>query len=275
MTISDETLMAYADGELDAAAREAVESAMREDPRIAASVARHRGLRLQVQAAYAAELSEEVPQRLLAAARGTVAKGAVAKGARENGAVENGALDVERGVANLRDAVRAAPDRGAARRRRWRTMTSLAASVIAGVAVGFLIWGRAGSPFVRGVGGELLARGQLAQALTSQLVAEQSSRSGVLIGLSFLAKSGDYCRTFALAAAVPQSGLACRHGERWQVRALIQGSGGTDRSSEYRTAGSSMPPAILSLVQGQIAGEPLDPAGERAARQRDWSSAQH
>ncbi len=32
MTISDETLMAYADGELDAAARAAVESAMREDP---------------------------------------------------------------------------------------------------------------------------------------------------------------------------------------------------------------------------------------------------
>jgi hypothetical protein len=272
VTISDETLMAYADGELDAAAREAVESAMREDPRIAARVARHRGLRLQVQAAYAAELSEEVPQRLLAAAQGAVEKGAREK---EKGAVAKGALDTERGVVNLRDAVRAAPERGVARRRRWRTMGSLAASVIAGVAVGFLIWGRAGSPFVRGAQGELLARGQLAQALTSQLVAEQSSRSGVLIGLSFLAKSGDYCRTFALAAAVPQSGLACRHGEGWQVRALIQGSGGTDSSTEYRTAGSSMPPAILSLVQSQIAGEPLDPAGERAARQRDWSSAKH
>ena len=34
MTISDEMLMAYADGELDATAREAVESAMREDPQI-------------------------------------------------------------------------------------------------------------------------------------------------------------------------------------------------------------------------------------------------
>ena len=228
--------MAYADGELDAAAREAVESAMREDPQIAASVARHRALRLQVQAAYAAELSEEVPQRLLTAAKG-----------------------------------RASPDRAVARRRRRRTMASLAASVVAGVAAGFLIWGRAGSPFVRGAGGELLARGQLAQALTSQLVAEQPSRSGVLIGLSFRARSGDYCRTFALPAAVPQSGLACRHGEEWQVQALIQGSGGTGGSTEYRTAGSSMPAAILSLVQGQIAGEPLDPAGERAARERGWS----
>jgi hypothetical protein len=143
--------------------------------------------------------------------------------------------------------------------------------VVAGVGVGFLIWGRAGSPFVRGAGGELFARGQLARALSSQLVAEQSSRSGVLIGLSFLAKSGDYCRTFALAAAVPQSGLACRHSEGWQVQALIQGSGATGGSSDYRTAGSTMPATILSLVEGQIAGEPLDPAGERAARQRDWS----
>src|ERR1700722_2954863 len=229
--------MAYADGELDAAAREAVEAAMREDPQIAARIARHRALRLQVQAAYAAELSEEVPQRLLTAAKG--------------------AADTEGKVVNLRGLARARVDRDAPHRRRWRTMGSLAASVIAGVAVGFLIWGRAGSPFVRGAGGELLARGQLAQALSSQLVAEQSSRSGVLIGLSFLAKSGDYCRTFALAAAVPQSGLACHRGKGWQVQALIQGSRGTGNSPEFRTAASTTPAAILTLVEGQIAGEPL------------------
>jgi hypothetical protein len=263
VTISDEMLMAYADGELDAAAREAVESAMREDPQIAARIARHRALRLQVQAAYAAELSEEVPQRLL-----TAAKYAAAQGATDTG----------RKVVNLRDPARAPYERGAPRRRRWRTVGTLAASVVAGVGVGFLIWGRAGSPFVRGAGGELLARGPLAQALSSQLVAEQSGRSGVLIGLSFLAKSGDYCRTFALAAAVPQSGLACRHGEAWQVQALMQGSGGTGSTgstTEFRTAGSTTPATILTLVEGQIAGEPLDPAGERAARQRDWSAEKH
>src|SRR6202166_4682655 len=70
MTISDETLMAYADGELDAAARAAVESAMREDPRIEKRVAAHRTLRRKVQAAYSAELSEGIPERLLSAARG-------------------------------------------------------------------------------------------------------------------------------------------------------------------------------------------------------------
>src|ERR1700722_15190842 len=165
--------MAYADGELDAAAREAVEAAMREDPQIAARIARHRPLRLQVQGAYPAELSEEVPQRLLTAAKGAAAGGAAAKGA----------ADTEGKVVNLRGPARARVDRDAPHRRRWRTMGSLAASVIAGVAVGFLIWGRAGSPFVRGAGGELLARGQLAQALSSQLVAEQTSRSGGRVGV--------------------------------------------------------------------------------------------
>src|SRR3979490_948809 len=70
MTISDETLMAYADGELDAAARAAVESAMREDPQIEKRVAAHRTLRRKVQAAYTAALCEAIPERLLTAARG-------------------------------------------------------------------------------------------------------------------------------------------------------------------------------------------------------------
>src|SRR4030081_1455656 len=73
MTISDEPLMAYADGELDAAARAAVESAMREDPQIEKRVAAHRTLRRKVQAAYSTELSEGIPERLLTAARGATA----------------------------------------------------------------------------------------------------------------------------------------------------------------------------------------------------------
>ena len=59
---------AYADGELDPAARAAVESAMREDPQIEKRVAEHRLLRQRINAAYSAELSEGVPERLLTAA---------------------------------------------------------------------------------------------------------------------------------------------------------------------------------------------------------------
>ena len=255
MTISDETLMAYADGELDEAARAAVESAMREDPQIEARVAAHRTLRRKVQAAYSAELSEEVPERLLAAARGV-------ESARSK-------------VVNLQDA-RAAMQRSGSRARplrpQWRTAGTIAASLIAGVGLGFFIWGQTESPLMRSAGGALVARGQLAQALSNQLAAEQSRSSAVQIGVSFRAKSGDYCRTFALSGAVSPAGLACRHGEEWQVQALTQ-EPGTVGDSGYRTAGSAMSATILKSVEGQIAGEPLDQAGERAARQRSWTMA--
>ncbi len=63
--------MAYVDGELDAAARTEVEAAMRNDPTIEKRIAQQRQLRAKIELAYAKELTEPVPDRLLAAARGS------------------------------------------------------------------------------------------------------------------------------------------------------------------------------------------------------------
>ena len=252
MTISDETIMAYADGELDSAARAAVEAAMSEDPRIEERVAAHRSLRQRVQAAYSSELLEDIPEGLLAALRtdtdtshGTVVDLQAARAAIE------------------RDAARAQP-----RRRMWGTGVAMAASIVVGVGLGFFMWGQSESPLVRSSGGELIAHGQLAAALSSQLAARQSRGSPVQIGISFLAKSGDYCRTFTLSGAAAPAGLACRRGEEWQIRTL-EGGGGTPEP-EYRTAGSGLSGALLKAVEESIAGEPLDQAGEKAAIDRDW-----
>jgi hypothetical protein len=254
MTISDDTLMAYADGELDAAARAAVESAMQSDPQIEKRLAQHQALRQRVQAAYSAELSEALPERLLMAARGVPGQ--------PGGNVVN--LQEAR-AAMQRSAPRAAP-----RRPSWQSAGALAASLIVGVAVGFFMWGRSQSPLVLGPGGALVARGPLAQALSNQLASEQSPSSSVRVEVSFLAKSGEYCRTFSLSGETSPSGLACRHGDEWQVQTLARGAAGGD--SEYRTAGSGLPASILKSVEGQIAGEPLDQAGEKAARDRGWKS---
>ena len=54
MSFSDETLMAYADGELAEPALGEVERAVRIDPAVAARVAQHRALRADVFAAFAA-----------------------------------------------------------------------------------------------------------------------------------------------------------------------------------------------------------------------------
>ncbi len=251
MMISDETLMAYADGELDTAAQAAVEAAMREDPQIEKRVAAHRTLRRKVQAAYSAELSEGIPERLLTAARGV-------------------ANPRDSKVVNLRDA-RAASVRKVPRPQ-WQIPGAIAASLIAGVGLGFFMWGHTQPPLMRSAGGALVARGQLAKALSGQLTTEQSPAAPVQIGLSFLAKSGDYCRTFALSGTVSPSGLACLHGGDWQVQTLVQ-EPGTAGDSTYRTASSGMSATILKSVEGQIAGEPLDRAGEEAARERGWVPA--
>src|SRR5215472_18904714 len=73
MTFSDETLNAYVDGELDAATRAALETAMTGDPELAQRVARQRALRARVREAFAPVLTEPVPERLLASVRGAPA----------------------------------------------------------------------------------------------------------------------------------------------------------------------------------------------------------
>ncbi|UUZ52746.1 hypothetical protein LP419_26455 [Massilia sp. H-1] len=69
MSFSDETLMAFADGELDDITSHEVELAMRLDPAIAEKCACTRRCVQNVFGAFARTLDEEVPQRLQAAVR--------------------------------------------------------------------------------------------------------------------------------------------------------------------------------------------------------------
>jgi hypothetical protein len=239
MSFSDETLAAYVDGELDPAAGAEIEEAARQDPRIEQRIARYRALRNRLQAAYAAELNEPVPDRLLEAVRTAQAR---------------------------------RPTPAAAGAARWRY--SLAASVLIAVGAGFLAWRHSHPASMANVDGTLIARGALATGLSDQLSGPAPPGSGasgstVTIGLSFVAKSGDYCRTFSLSA---DAGLACRHAGHWEILALEKRvASGAD--SGFRTASSAMPAKVLEAVERQMAGEPLDRAREIAARSKGWNSA--
>ena len=239
MTFSDETLMAFADDELDAATRAAVEAAMREDPEIEKRVTQHRALRAKLQHAFAAALEEAPPERLMAAAAGTLLRGP-AEPARRRVAIF-----------------------------RWQPV-AMAASVVVGLVLGHFIQ-RQSSAIIVDSGGGLLASGALAQGLTNQLSSERGP-AAVHMGLSFVAKSGEYCRTFTMTAPASPAGVACRRGNAWQIRALTQPSqpGAGDSAGTYRTAASALPPLILDEVQRQMTGEPLDQNGELAARRQDW-----
>jgi hypothetical protein len=183
MTYSDDTLMAYADGELDPAERAAIERAMRTDPAIAAAVERHRALRADVAAAFAGILDEPVPARLQPPAP----------------------------IISL-DAARE-------KRRRWSwpEWGALAATLVVGVLAGKMIPGGGGAPAIIGNGNEVVAQGELASALDRQVGGR--GNGAVKVGVSFAARDGAYCRGFVMGAS---AGLACRAGGQWRIPVLAE-----------------------------------------------------
>lgn len=248
MTFSEETLMAYADNELDSQTRSAVEAAMATDPEIARRVAQHKALKGRLRATFDKVLDEPPPQRLVDAARGVPA------------------VRREGNVIPLR---RKAPPR-----RAWPQWASLVACLVVGIIIGqaFLRMPSGDAPVTTARNGQLLASGSLARALSDQLAGTQAPDAAVKLGVSFKSKAGAYCRTFAIPSeSTALSGLACRDHDDWRVQLLTQSSQHTQQEGTYRPAGSEMPRAVLQAVDDTIAGDPLDAHAEAAARDQHWS----
>ncbi len=247
MTFPDEVLMAYADDELDPRTRAAVDAAMASDPEIARRIAQHEALRGRVNSAFDKVLDEPVPAGLLRALRGEP----------DDPRKSN--------VTPLR--------RRQARHWTWPQWAAIAASLIVGVIAGRLVLvrtGNSGSAPITMSGGRLLAAGTLAAALSDQLAGDQTAADPVRIGVTFRAKSGEYCRTFALRRPAALAGLACRAAAGWQLSVLARAEAPAGGSGTYRQAASSMPAAVLAAVNARIVGEPLDRHSEAAARGRHW-----
>lgn len=249
MNYDDDTLMAYADGELDPARRAAIAQAMQDDPAVAAAVARHQALRRDVFAAFAGALDEPVPERLQPPAAARVHDLGAARNAREMARQE----EHERRE----------------RRLAWPQWGALAASLAVGVLAGSLGTGWFGAggelALARDAGGGLTARGRLAQALDRQL-AQGPGAGEVRIGLSFLSQSGAYCRSFQLGGT---SGLACHEGGSWRVPVLAESPA---PAGDYRQASAQLPPAVLDAIDARISGTTLDAAAEQLAVDRGWAS---
>lgn len=240
MNISEEVLMAYADGELEPTQRAEVEQAMRADPAVAEAVERHRALRADVFAAFAGVLDEPVPERL------------------QPGAAAANHVRV--------DALLAAGARPLPARWSWPQWGGMAAALVVGIFVGALgIRAGGSSATVARVDGALVAQGVLAKALSQQLASDQSQDAAVKLGVSFAAKDGSYCRSFMMGSS---GGLACRRGGTWHVPVLAEAE--SEQVGAYRQAGSAMPPAVLDAIDARIAGRTLDAAAERSAREQGW-----
>lgn len=270
MSIPDETLMAYADGELEPARRAEVEAAMAADPKLSERVEQHRALRRKLNAALDPVLLETVPNTLVAAVRASPA-------ARPDAAIERAATVTD--LRRVRAARAAEAKEAAAFARRaemprrpwtWFEWAAVAASIAIGAVIAHLAMK---SPEASRIGtdrGWLVAKADLAQALSTQLAIDQPVDAPVQIGVSFKSKAGDTCRTFTLKEQNVLGGLACRRGSEWRVQLLADAPPGSNSPDGYKPAGGSMPAAIVAAVEKQIEGEPLDAAGEAAARARGW-----
>lgn len=228
MTVTDEMLIAYVDGEADAAVRAAVEAQAAADPEFAERLARHTRTRSRFAGAFAGVLDEPVPQRLIDAVAAGEAK-----------------------VIDLASRRRGPPV--------W-AIAGMAACLVLGLIAGPLL--RPMGP----IGPAMNAQGQLALALDSRLASADQTGQAVRIGVSFKAHDGRYCRTFATSGEAGVAGVACRDPKAWHVLATASQP---DSQAPFRTAAAA-PPAVMTVVEQLISGEPFDAKAEQAARDRGW-----
>jgi hypothetical protein len=234
---ADEKFFAWLDGELDAAEAADMAARVEADPELAALAEQHRAMQAKMARAFDTITNAPVPER-------------------------------------LRNAISPQPsnvvDLAEHREHRFRPLrlgglpqwAMIAATLVMGIFVGTLVSGRNGSP-VQVEGGRLYAASTLDRALDSELASAPSS-GAIRIGLTFRDSGGKICRSFTGSVA---TGLACRDDGRWRVRGLFPA--GEGQGGAYRMA-SGMDPNLAALVDSTMAGEAMDAAQEKAARQRDW-----
>lgn len=256
--ISQETLYAYVDNELNATEMARVEAAMAQDPALKSLIDEQRELRALLGNAYSPILEEPVPERVMAAA--------------QSGSQAEPKAKVVR-LAAARERKQAANDgvspREAANGWTWQHWGGMVACLVVGVLAGYSGWLSNATHDVAAIDGKLVARGQLAQALSTQLASTQTKDAQVKLGLSYVSKAGELCRSFTVKST-GTDGLACRRGNEWMLRVVEQEQPTPGDPSDLRMAASPVPAALLKVVDDQIQGSPLDAEGERAAMNKGW-----
>jgi hypothetical protein len=236
--MTDEQIIAYVDGELGPLEALRFERAIEGDPALGERVERHRAVRERISARFAPVADEPVPARLAA--------------------MLGGAGDT---VVPLPVRRKAFLTSGGGR------YAALAATLVAGLVLGQLLPGGSNGP-IGERGGAVVAQAGLARALDTQLASAQPEQAAWRIGTSFRSRDGRYCRSFEGSGG---AGLGCHGQQGWTVERFVAGAP-AGRGGGYAQAAS--PSAdILAAAQDMMAGDPLDAAAEKVARDGGWQVA--
>jgi hypothetical protein len=243
MSVQNETLMAYVDGELTAEESARVEAEIAARPELQAYVKRQRALRRGLRDAFGTILDAPLPERLLTAAA--------------------------RPPSRRWRMARALSSLVARRTLTWISIPA-AAALACGVVIGVLVRVPNSADIAIGRDG-LVARAALSTALTDQLAAQSPRTARAQIGISFRDGKGRYCRTFQTDSPAPLAGVACHQGGAWHIAVLAPIPKEAGAGATFQLAGSAMPDAVRSAVRDMISGVPLDAAGEDRARAQGWN----
>ncbi|GGB96660.1 anti-sigma factor [Novosphingobium endophyticum] len=259
MSVTDEELMAFADGELSGADAARVQAAIAADPALAERLEAERKLRMALRGHLDPVADEPVPQAWTAM---------IAAAAREDAEDEHKVISLAAARAEKAEkagkAAKAAREaRSTARGRPFMQRWGMGIAIAASLALGLFMGTRIASGPVTQRDGALMASGLLAERLDTQLASAQGSGS-VRILTSFRREGGDYCRVFASGGT---SGVACKDNAGWVLERTI--SGGAAQQSQYRQAGSA-DMELMAAAQEMADGAPLDAAQEEAAKAKGW-----
>lgn len=244
---TDETLMAFADGELDDDAMARVEAAIDDDPALAERIALFMESRELAESVFERQLSQPVPPALQAAVERMIAAPAA----------PSTVMPFQR--------KRSAPVAANENRRGFARYAMAAAASVAIVAAGLAGYmaGQGSAPAgsaqvalidVPGLGDALLTT---ASGETTDIAG-----AGTLTAVSTFTDGADrVCREFELASEQAFVGVACRTSDDWQL-AFAMGTGSPDGAG-YQPASSL--DTLDAYLTGIEAGAPLSLEDEAAA----------
>jgi negative regulator of sigma E activity len=251
VTVDDiERLSAYLDGQLSEDDVRDLEARLANEPELAKQLEAFRNVDSALRAPFDRLLSEPIPDRFL-----QLLGGSDDEVAAPPAAVTSAAEIIDFADAKAKRVRTPVPSLWAS----WPVRGALAASFVAGLV--------AITQLQPGAWAEKGIETALNEAPSGTAVRLASGET-LKPRLSFAAKDGRFCREFDLSG---QTGIACRKADGWTIEAKVKSDAPAAAGAEQGFATASGAGSALDPVYDRLgAGEPLDPAREKALIKSGW-----
>lgn len=270
--ITDELLMAYADGELDSAEQRRVERYLANDPASAQRLEMFTQTGRDLGRLFDQPMREAIPERLLQTVMGS------------NSSSPAATMKLTQRRPRFLTALTEAffPSHAG-----WKTAAATAALLIVGAAAGWTLNNTqasgSGPSLVSLADGALVASKELGRVLAGAPsgiavgLGQQSANFAVKPVLSFQSISGGYCRQYELSNASGSrfSGVGCRMANgQWRIEVHSQVAAAPDATQGGITPASGRSsPVVESAIDRMIKGDALGSVAERSLIDNKWQAS--